>query len=428
MSATLFSVTPGARVDNEIQLISDGDGLAVVGAPRAVELFLTSEGLKSKELDLRGFSSGLGDAASVTQAWADISANSGRWVKLTKESAQLISKHGLRTSKATGLSTGVLAGPKGQIAGFVQFAQTPAQLVNPAVLSGLGALMAQRAMQQKLDEITDYLEKIDAKVDDILRAQKDAVLADMIGVDLVIEEAMTIRHEVGRVSEVTWSKVQSTSLTIARTQAYALRQVDALAEKVEHKAKLGDLAESAAEVQAKVHDWLAVLARCFQLQEALGLLELDRVLGSSPEELDRHRLGLKAARQKRLEMISRSTHHLLERMAAAAGQGRANSSVLLHPTTARNVVRSSNEVGTAVDTFHDRIGIDSDREEVGARRWLEAAADVRDRALETGADGVSAARRAGDETVDRARLITGRVAGNIAERALRKRDEGSDRS
>jgi hypothetical protein len=413
-------------LDNEIQLISDGDGLAVIGEPMAVELFLSSEGLKSKELDLRGFSSALGNAANATQAWADISANSGRWVKLTKESAQLISKHGLRTSKATGLSTGVLAGPKGQIAGFVQFAQTPAQLANPAVLSGLGALMAQRAMQQKLDEITDYLEEIDAKVDEILRAQKDSVLADMIGVDLVIDEAMTIRHKVGRVSEVTWSKVQATSLTIARTQAYALRQLDALAEKVEQKAKLGDLAESTAVVQTKVHDWLAVLARCFQLHEAIGILELDRVLDSSPGELDKHRLGLKAARQKRLEVISRTTRHLLERMELAAGQGRANSNVLLHPSTSRNVVRSSNEVGQAVDTFHDRIGIESEREEFGARRWLEAAADVRDKALETGADGVEAARRAGDEAVDRARVVTGKIASNIAERALRKRDDPSE--
>ncbi|GAA4166299.1 hypothetical protein GCM10022286_30750 [Gryllotalpicola daejeonensis] len=410
-------------MDNEIQLISDGEGLAVIGEPTAVELFLSSEGLKSKELDLRGFSSALGDAASATQAWADFSANSGRWVKLTKESAQLISKHGLRTSKATGLSTGVLAGPKGQIAGFVQFAQTPAQLANPAILSGLGAMMAQRAMQQKLDEITDYLEEIDAKVDEILRAQKDSVLADMIGVDLVINEAMMIRREVGRVSEVTWSKVQATTLTIARTQAYALRQLDALAEKVEHQANVGDLAESLAEVQNKVHEWLAVLARCFQLQEATGILELDRVVDSSPEELDKHRLGLKAARQQRLEVISRTTHHLLERMDLAAAQGRANSNVLLHPSTSRNVVRATNGVGAAVDTFHDRIGIDSDRAEVGARRWLEAAADVRDKALEAGADGVGAARRAGDEAVDRARLVTGRIASNIAERALRKRDD-----
>ena len=39
-------------MDNEIQLISDGDGLAVIGDPTAVERFLASEGLSSKDLGL----------------------------------------------------------------------------------------------------------------------------------------------------------------------------------------------------------------------------------------------------------------------------------------------------------------------------------------------------------------------------------------
>ena len=75
------------------------------------------------------------------------------------------------------------------------------------MLAGAAGVMAQMAMQQTMDEITDYLAVIDAKVDDVLRAQKDAVIADMIGVDVVLDEAMTIRDSVGRVSEITWSKV-----------------------------------------------------------------------------------------------------------------------------------------------------------------------------------------------------------------------------
>jgi hypothetical protein len=39
-------------MDNEIQLISDGDGLAVIGSPAAVDLFLALEGLASKDLGL----------------------------------------------------------------------------------------------------------------------------------------------------------------------------------------------------------------------------------------------------------------------------------------------------------------------------------------------------------------------------------------
>jgi hypothetical protein len=41
-------------MDNEIQLISDGDGLAVIGDPAAVEQFLVSDGLTSRGLDCTG--------------------------------------------------------------------------------------------------------------------------------------------------------------------------------------------------------------------------------------------------------------------------------------------------------------------------------------------------------------------------------------
>ena len=47
--------------------------------------------------------------------------------------------------------------------------------------------MAQMAMQQQMPEICEHLEAINAKVDDVPQAQKDPVLSDMVGVDLVIE-------------------------------------------------------------------------------------------------------------------------------------------------------------------------------------------------------------------------------------------------
>jgi hypothetical protein len=127
----------------------------------------------------------------------------------------------------------VVKGRKGQIRGFVEFTKGPRSfLTNPALLAGAAGIMAQIAMQQAMDEITDYLAPIDEKVDDVLRAQKDGVLA--------------------------------------------------------------------------------------------------RMIGRSPDELDAHRLGLRAARHNRLEDISRSTENLVARMNAAAGT--ANTKVLLHPT------------------------------------------------------------------------------------------------
>ncbi len=181
---------------------------------------------------------------------------------------------------------------------------TTRPLTNPMALASVGALMEQQAMQHAMDEIKDYLAKIDEKVDDVLRAQKNTVLANMIGVDLVIEEAMTIREHMDRVNEVAWSKAQGTALVIAQAQAYAALQLNDLAEKVVDKAKLGDQAKATKEVESAFPEWLTVLAHCFRLLDELAVLELDRVLDSSPDDLNQHRLGLKAARQNRLDLIS----------------------------------------------------------------------------------------------------------------------------
>jgi hypothetical protein len=414
-------------MDDEIQLISDGDGLAVIGEPAAVERFLASEGLLTQAIGLPRLGTVISAGAVAAQAASGIAANSGRWVKLTKESAQLVKKHGLRESSKTGLSTGVVKGSKGQVRTFVEFVrgQPGSLLTNPALLAGAAGIMAQIAMQQTMNEITDYLATIDEKVDDVLRAQKDAVLARMIGAGLVIEEAMTTREHGGRVNEVTWSKVQAAPATIAETQAYALRQLDALAEKLERETGIGDLAEAAKDAESRAQEWLAVLARSFQLQDAIAVIELDRVLDAAPDDLDGHRLGLKAARQDRLELIARSTQRLMARMDAAAS--RANAKVLLHPTSSPDVVRSSNHVALAVGEFHGRLGIERDRQSLEARRWADAATQARFTVLETGANGVDAAKRLGNDTFDRAKSVTGQLSRRIAEGPLRRRGDDRER-
>lgn len=411
-------------MENEIELITDGDGVAVIGDPAAIELFLASEGLPSKDLGLQRLGSVLRTGAAATQAGSEIAANSGRWVKLTEKSARALRQGTLMKGSEPGVSRAVLT-ENGRTKAFLEIVTTPGALfTNPAVLAGAAGLMAQLAMQQTMDEITDYLATIDKKLDEVLRAQKHAVLADTIGVDSVIEEALTIREQVGRVSDVTWSKVQATTMTLARTQAYALLQLDALAEDMERERKLGEIAKTTKDAEARVQEWLAVLARCFQLQDAIAVLELDRVLDASPDELDRHRLALRTARDNRLERISRSTGRLMARMDAAAGT--ANAKVLLHPTMSRDVVQSSNHVATAVVAFHGLLGIERDRRSLEARRWADAAWQVRDKALEKGAGGLDAARRLGQETLDRTKSTTGKLSNRVADRTLRRRGDDED--
>ncbi len=409
-------------MSGEIELISDGDGLAVIGVPAEVERFLSSAGVPSKDLALqKRLGTALNAGSGAAQAGSQIAATSGRWVQLPEESAKALKLGKAMKGSSEGLSRAVATTNKGKITKILEFTKpgsVGSMLTNPAMLAGAAGIMAQLAMQQTMDEITDYLAKIDEKVDDILRAQKDAALAEMIGVGFTIDEAMTLREHTGRVSEVTWSKVQATGQTIATTQAYALRQLDALATKLEKKRAVSDLADAAKAAEETVEEWLAVLARCFQLQDGLAVLELDRVLDAEPAELDRHRAGLPAARRKRRDEIARSTHRLLERMDTAAGT--ANDKVLLHPMKSGAVVRSGNEVAADVIVFHERLGIDGRRDSIEAKRWAQAADETKDKAVELGADGVEAVRRFGVKTFVGAKSAGERLGEEIAERvALR---------
>lgn len=415
---------------SQIELLSDGDGLALIGPSSAIDLFISTHRLESRELDLPRLSTAFGGGAAIAKAGSEVAANSGRWMKLTEQSFQATKHLPMVSNSSSGNLHATLRASNGQFAKNLQFLKTPgAMLTNPAMLAGVAGIMAQVAMQQTMDEITDYLAVIDEKVNDVLRAQKDAVIADMIGVDLVLEEAMTIRKQVGTVSEVTWSKVQGASMAIARTQAYALRQLDALAEKMESKS-VDALADVSERVERETQEWLAVLAHCFYLQEATGVVEIDRVMESSPDELDRHRVALRAARANRAEVISRTTHRLLQRMDAAASV--ANTKVLFNPIESPAIVRSRNNVAESVDGFHARLGIErSAADSLDARRWRTALTDSRDdlvekgsegveRALRAGAEGAQVAARIGAEGVEKSRAVAGSVA-DFAQRTFRRR-------
>ncbi|PVW05514.1 hypothetical protein DEA06_05275 [Microbacterium sp. Gd 4-13] len=400
-----------------------------MGDTQQVEKFMEVVNLPSTSLNLRKLLPSASVGAAAVNAAAEVSANAGRWMKLTEESARAAQALPLVKNSTTHFVHATTRAPNGQFAKNLQFVTKPgamlakpgAMLTNPAILAGVGGIMAQYAMQQTMEEITDYLAKIDAKVDDVLRAQEDAVFADMIGVEMLVDEAVVVRDAVGRVSEVTWSKLQGSAATIARTQAYSLRQLDALAEKVEKTAKIADLADLAKQGQETVNQWLGVIARCFQLQEALGMLELDRVLDIAPDDVDEHRIALQTARQRRRDVILQTTGMLLSRM--DAGAARANAKVLLNPMSATAVVNARNHVAGGLGEFYVALGVAEDQTSVEARRWSAAAADVRDGVIGAGADGAQAVGRFGSDVLETARISTGRLAERLAKRL--QREEGS---
>ncbi len=390
------------RAVGQVELVADGDGLAVLGEKSAVEAFLATEGLASSSFSLPSSGGALAVGSSAVQAASSVNENAGRWVKLTQESSRAIEKYGLRESKATGNMTGVVKGDSGRVRGFVEFARAPgATLRNPAALAGIAGVMAQLAMKQSMDEIAGYLERIEGKVDDVLRAHRDAVVADLVGVELAIDEAYRLSTEVGRVSDITWSKISDAPMMIGRTQAYVLRQLNGLTTKLDGSTKVGDLADIAAGTAAELQEWLSVLARTVQLHEAIGVLELERVLADSPDDHLQHALSLRDSRAARRDAIASVTDRLALELDEAAE--RANKRVLRHPSSSPEVVAARNRAVGALRDFNAALGLENARDFVEARRWKKAFGEASSRAID--ATG-SAARDVGQQASARARAFS----------------------
>lgn len=377
-------------MDNEIQLISDGDGLAVIGEPKAVETFLRAEGLwdASKKFDLRRLRSLLAIGSDIAQATSEIAANSACWLKLTPESARLRKEHGLMATETPGVSH-VMVGVPGKVKNWLQAEQGVGSLLtNPAALSGVAGLMAQVAGQQTMAEITNYLDRIDAKVDDVLGKVDDTVLKDMLGARFQIRRAQTMRDQGGRVTFDSWSEVQNASGKLADVQGYALLQLEAIAKKLESKKRVRVLATASDEARPEVQKWLAVLADCFRLQESFDVLALDKAMDESSAALNARRQGLEADRKDRLTLISTHTMKLLTRMDAAVGA--ANKKMLWTRTKSLAVIDSGNDLALGVQEFHDLLGIEAETHSWEARQ-LGRAEDLGSQVIQKSKDGAPAA-------------------------------------
>lgn len=383
-----------------VELVSDGDNVIVTGSSTAVERFLDAYGLTSSAETLGPQTLGrlarLGSVAA--QAGSSIAAESGRWLKLTEESAAELAEIELMETDTPGISYAMLGDP-GSIAGWLKVESGLGSLLtNPAVLAGAAGVMAQFAAQQEMRELKAYLASIDRKLDDVRHAQKNAELGKLIGARIDIERELGVRDVTGQVDETAWSAVQGRGQTLTDLIGWALLELDRLAGKLEGISRVGELAKAAESAEPEVQELLTVIAECLELQDALDVLRLDRVLEASPGAFDGQRLALRTNRQQLRERIAKTTAGLLGRLDAAAGT--AESNVVLHRGHSQAVIHSTNRAGEAIDAFHRPLSIESSHQQRELARWRDAvrdpqqlknaAAEVRPIALKVGA-GVAVA-------------------------------------
>ena len=188
-------------MSNEIELVGDDEGVVVLGERSAIERYLDHIGLlaEAQAVDLSRLRSLLRFGSDAAEAISCIVEQSSLYLKLTPESAQrLKDAGGLMPTKTKGVSWAMLGEVGRGSLKWLEVQDGPASLLlNPAVLSGVGGLLAQFAQQTEAQELKALLVGIDEKLDDVRRAQRDQVLARVQGAADAIEEAMTIRDHGG---------------------------------------------------------------------------------------------------------------------------------------------------------------------------------------------------------------------------------------
>lgn len=363
-------------MDEHIELVSDGDGLAVFGRKSAVERFLRDKSLlKQSEvfsLDKLGDLAQL--ASPLIEGASEVASGSGRWVRLTEESAGLVREFGLMKTSTQGVSHAMIGDP-GSISKWIQIENGTGALLNPTVLAGAAGVMAQVARQSEMREIKAYLKQIDKKVSAVLRAQKDSHLATLAGCRFGVDRAMSVRDKQDGVTDpTTWSTVQNRIGEVDDLLGWAILGLNRIAGRFEDAERPGERAKLARTVENEVAEFLAVIAHCFDLHDALEIMRLDRVLAESPDQLNAQRGALEIDRRDRRDNVQVVTGHLIRRIDEAASA--ANSHVVLHPRAANSVSSSANAIGAAVVELQQPLGIRADRSPVTTPTWLRAMRDV----------------------------------------------------
>lgn len=351
-----------------VTIIQDEQGIVFLGDAGTIDLWLKDEGFDSKAFTAKAIQT-ISSASKGAQAAGNAMAESGRWIKLTKESAELVAKYGKNCKKGP-FQAGVVRQPNERIIKHLQFTQ-PGQL-NPAMLTGISGVMAQMALEQVVSEITDYLKEIDAKLDDLLRDQKDQTVSKLAGISHMIDETMFIYQQVGSISATTWSKVSGCPQDIATIQAYAIAKIKGLTEKVEREQNPKQVRPLTQQIRQEIHQWLGMLASAVRMQDQVSCIELARVCQEEPEQLEAYKKGIVLARNKRLAEIEQSLNALGRQLETKAGI--VGGKVLLNPYSSPHTIANIESITSDLNAFASTLQLEHIHLHVeDGPTWIEAA-------------------------------------------------------
>lgn len=338
---------------------------------------------------------------------------SGRWLKLDAESAAYLKRLGLKPGdiragviRVKDTPRGAKAANGGAFLKHVKFDK--AGLLTPAAPMVLASMMQQMAVEKQMAQMQTYLERIDAKVDTVLRFQQDTLAGELDGVAETLAEAALVLERTENITDTQWATVQHLNADLAKLQGRVLRHLTAVAERMaQSKTSPGRVKETFQKTNDDARFWLYELARTVQLQNQMYILQLNRVEAVEGEAATDYATAVARARDKRaarlletLSGIAQTAHELGSfstfRKAIDWNSPRAVQEVNRFFAQLRDFSEAANLVVEGTEDLEPVRHLDAARELTasGTARAREAASVAQQRTLEARETVANRARQA----------------------------------
>lgn len=342
----------------------------VFGDELAAQEFIDSLDIsdkKSTKIDnilLRDLNGQLKKSGTVLQGASGIAENSGYYIKLTKESAALVKKHGLYETKG-GITYAMIEklGKPGKTGKWMQVDKGFGSLLtNPAMLSGIGGVITQAALQQSLAEITAYLQTIGHKLDEVIRKVDEAKKSDLLGLLKTLREA-TVRYDIeGTVDPRFMNEILPFQNTVNAVESYAWDQVDAICKGLGKVRGLKPMMIATEEAQREISQWLGFLANAYLAERLLDDFKLKEKREESLEVYSQELETLRILQADRDWERATRVHDLYKTAHEVAKF--ADKKLLTKRSAAEALNRRANEMAELAYSFAEAVQLTVERKSI----------------------------------------------------------------
>ncbi|QWQ84186.1 hypothetical protein [Corynebacterium glutamicum] len=354
----------------EVEVVLRDDELMVFGDELAVQEFIDSLVISEKKTTkidnilFRDLNEQLKKSGTVLQGASGIAENSSYYIKLTKESAAIVKKHGLYETKG-GITYAMIEklGKLGKTGKWLQVDKGFGSLLtNPAMLSGVGGIITQVALQQSLAEITTYLKTIDHKLDEVIRKVDEAKKSDLSGLLKTLREAM-IRYEIeGAVDSHFMNQITKFHTMVSAVEDYAWCQINAIRGDLGKIRGLKPMMLATEEAQREISQWLGFLANAYLAECRLDDFKLKEKREESLEAYNQELDTLRVLQADRDRERATRVHDLYE-MAYEVAKF-ADKKLLTNRAAAEALNQRANEMAELAYSFAEAVQLTVDRENI----------------------------------------------------------------